>query len=56
MIDIASPEDTVKWFRVIHDTFEKHEISRAAWSYRQMDFGLIDERMDGVRSRLIPLL
>ena len=56
VIDIASPEDALKWFRVIHDTFEKHEIARAAWSYRQMDFGLIDERMDGARSRLIPLL
>jgi len=56
VINIASPEDALKWFRVIHDTFEKHEIARAAWSYRQMDFGLIDERMDGVRSRLIPLL
>ena len=56
VIDIASPEDALKWFRVIHDTFEKHEIARAAWSYRRMDFGLIDERMDGVRSRLIPLL
>jgi hypothetical protein len=56
VIDIASPEDTVKWYKVIHDTFEKHEISRSAWSYRKMDFGLIDERMDAVRDRLIPLL
>ena len=56
VIDRATPEDTVKWYRVIHDTFEKHEISRSAWSYRRMDFGLSDERMDGVRDRLIPLL
>lgn len=56
VIDTVSPEDTIKWYKRIHDTFEKHEISRSAWSYRQMDFGLIDERMDGVRDRLIPLL
>ena len=56
VIDIVSPEDTLKWYRMIHDTFEKHEISRSAWSYRQMDFGLSDERMDAVRERLIPLL
>jgi aryl-phospho-beta-D-glucosidase BglC (GH1 family) len=56
VIDIASPEDMLKWYRVIHDTFEKHEVARSAWSYRQMDFGLIDERLDSVRERLIPLL
>ena len=56
VIDRARPEDTVKWFRQIHDTFEKHGISRAAWSYRQMDFGLSDPRLDGVRKELIRLL
>ena len=56
VIDTVSPEDTVKWFRLIHETFEKYEISRSAWSYRQMDFGLTDERLDGVRNQLIPLL
>lgn len=56
VIDIVSPEDTVKWYKKIHDTFEKNEIARAAWNYRQMDFGLIDERMDSVREQLISLL
>ena len=56
VIDIATPEDTVKWYRMIHAVFEKHEIARAAWSYRRMDFGLSDERLDGVRDQLIPLL
>ena len=56
VIDIASPEDTVKWYERIHAAFEKHEISRSAWSYRQMDFGLADERLDGVRDQLIRLL
>ncbi len=56
VIDIATPEDTVKWYRMIHAVFEKHGIARAAWSYRRMDFGLSDERLDGVRDQLIPLL
>ena len=56
VIDRATPEDTVRWYRIIHDTFEKHEIARSAWSYRQMDLGLSDERLDGVRDRLIRLL
>ena len=56
VIDRAAPEDTVKWYRMIHEAFEKYGISRAAWSYKEMDFGLSDERMDKVRDELIPLL
>ncbi|MBR1585132.1 MAG: glycoside hydrolase family 5 protein [Clostridia bacterium] len=56
VIDQARPEDAVKWFRHIHRTLEKHGISRCAWSYKQMDFGLSDPRMDGVRDELLPLL
>ena len=56
VIDRATPEDTVRWFRQIHDTFERLHISRCAWSYKQMDFGLSDPRLDGVRDELIKLL
>ncbi len=56
VIDLVSPEDTVKWFRHIHNTFEKYGIARCAWSYRQMDFGLSDKRLDGVREELLKLL
>ncbi len=56
VIDRATPEDTLKWYRAIHEVLEGHGISRAAWSYRQMDFGLSDPRMDGVREELIRLL
>lgn len=53
VIDRASPEDTLKWFKAINAAFEKLGISRAAWSYKQMDFGLSDSRMDSVRSEII---
>ena len=33
--------------------FEKYGIGRAAWSYKEMDFGLIDEHMDPVREEVI---
>lgn len=56
VIDIAAPEDALKWFRVIHSVFEKHGISRAAWSYKEMDFGIADARMDGVREELLRYL
>ncbi len=56
VIDIVSPEDTLKWFQTIHSVFEKYNIARAAWSYKQMDFGLSDSRLDGVRDELIRYL
>ena len=56
VIDKARPEDALEWYRHIHATFEKYGISRCAWSYKQMDFGLSDARMDGVRDELIRYL
>ena len=56
VIDKVSPEDAVKWYRQIHEAFEKYGISRSAWSYKEMDFGLSDSRLDGVRDELVKLL
>jgi len=56
VIDNASPEDTLIWYQAIHAAFEKYGIGRAAWSYRQMDFGLSDPRLDGVRPELLRYL
>ncbi|MBE7009439.1 MAG: glycoside hydrolase family 5 protein [Ruminococcaceae bacterium] len=53
VIDIVPPEEALKWFRTIHAVFEKHGIARAVWSYKQMDFGISDARMDGVREELL---
>ena len=56
VIDIVPPEEAVKWFRDLHKVFERHGIAHAVWSWKQMDFGLIDARMDGVRDELLKLL
>ena len=56
VIDRATPEDALKWFKVVNSVFEKYKIARAAWSYKEMDFGLSDRRMDGVREELIKYL
>lgn len=56
VIDCATPEDTLRWYAAIHEAFEAFGIGRAAWSFRQMDFGLSDARLDGVRGQLLPLL
>ena len=56
VIDKVSPEDTLKWFKAINSIFEKYGISRAVWSYKQMDFGLSDSRLDNVRDELLKYL
>jgi len=56
VIENATPEDTVRWYRTIHEVLEKHGIGRSAWSYREMNFGLSDARLDGVRDELIRYL
>jgi hypothetical protein len=41
---------------MIHTAFETYGIGRAAWSYREMDFGISDARMDAVREELLRYL
>lgn len=56
VINLATPEDTLAWYCMIHQAFERYGIGRAAWSYRLMDFGLTDEHAAGIRDQLIALL
>ena len=56
VIDRSTPEDTVKWFKCINSVFEKYGIARCAWSYKEMDFGLADSRLDDVRDELLKYL
>ena len=56
VIDLVSPEDTVGWYRMIHDAFERFGIGRAAWSYKEMDFGLTAAGLEGVLPDLLRLL
>ena len=56
VIDLAKPEDALKWFKAINTAFDRLGISRAVWSYKKMDFGISDSRMDKVRNELIQYL
>ena len=56
VIDVVPPEEALKWFRDLHAVFERHGVAHSLWSYKQMDFGLSDARMDGVRGELLKLL
>ncbi len=53
VIDRVNPEDTVKWFRTIHNVFEKYGIARCAWTYKEMDFGLSDNRLNIAREEIL---
>lgn len=56
VIDVVSPEDTLKWYKAVNEVFEKYNISRAAWNYKEMDFGLSDARLDNIRDELLKYL
>lgn len=56
VIDRAAPEEALKWYRQIHAAFERFGIARCAWSYKEMDFGLSDSRMDDVRRELLEFM
>ena len=56
VINLATAEDTLKWYRVINSVFTKYGIGRAAWSYKKMDFGLSDAHLDSVRKDILECL
>lgn len=53
VINLADPKDTLAWYQSIHKVFEKYHIGRAAWSYKEMDFGLSDAHMQSVKNEII---
>ncbi len=56
VINIISPEDSVKWYKCINSVFEKYGIARSAWSYKEMDFGISDSHLEIVRDELLKYL
>ena len=56
VIDRATPEQTLAWYKDINAAFKKCGIGRAAWNYKLMDFGISDDRMKGVFNELIKYL
>ncbi len=56
VIDVVPSQEALPWFRDVHAVFERHGICRSMWSYKQMDFGLCDGRLDGAREELLKLI
>ena len=56
VIGFAAPADSLQWFRTIHSVFEKYNIARSVWCYKEMDFGIADSKYDAVREELLQYL
>jgi aryl-phospho-beta-D-glucosidase BglC (GH1 family) len=48
VIDQAPAESTLRWYQDMHQLFEKYHIGRAAWSYKEMDFGIEGQHYESV--------
>ena len=56
VIDRADPKSTLTWFKDINATFKRYGIGRAVWSYKKMDFGIIDDHYSAIFEELIKYL
>ena len=43
VINLADVNAKVRWYEDIHKVLEKYNIGRALWSYKEMDYGIIDD-------------
>ncbi|MCQ2240320.1 glycoside hydrolase family 5 protein [Treponema sp.] len=55
-IDRADNASTLQWFKQIHEAFEFHGIGRALWTYKELDYGLKDQRFEGIREIILQYL
>ena len=56
VINLASAENTLNWYKDISSAFEKCSIGRAAWSYKGVDYGFVDGHLDSVLDELVKYL
>lgn len=43
VIDRVKSDDLLRWYDDIHAVFDEFGFGRAAWNYREKDFGIVDE-------------
>ena len=55
VIDRAPAEDSLRWLQTANAVFDQYGIGRALWTYRQMDFGLMDPHYDSIREGFLAL-
>jgi len=56
VIDRADVNSTLIWYSDINSAFEKYGIGRAAWTYKEKDFGIIGDHYAPIIDELIKLL
>lgn len=56
VIDYADPKEALKWYKLVNEVFEKHNIGRAVWTYKSMNFGMNGEWISEVRDEVLKLL
>ena len=56
VIDRADTKSTLNWIKDINNAFEHYGIGRAIWSYKKMDFGIIDDHYKDIYDELIKYL
>ncbi len=42
VIDRCDENEAIMWYQALHSIFEKYKIGHAAWSYKVMDFGILE--------------
>jgi hypothetical protein len=53
VIDRAPVQDSLNWFKEVFAVFKEQNIGSSIWSYKEMDFGIIDAHYDKIRDELI---
>lgn len=56
VINLADVNETLKWYKTFLSVLDKYKIGRAAWSYKSMSFGLIDDHMKPIFEEVKKLL
>lgn len=56
VIELATPETILSWYKDINTAFKKYGIGRAAWSYRGMDFDICGSHLDSVIEELVKVM
>ncbi|MDD6327692.1 MAG: cellulase family glycosylhydrolase [Lachnospiraceae bacterium] len=56
VIDLADDESKVRWAADICSVFDKHNIGRAYWNYKEKDFGIVNIEDKDIQKKMASLL
>lgn len=56
VIDNVEEESKLNWYRDFIDIMKQHDIGRTAWSYKEMDFGLVDINGNVINQKLVDIV